>query len=100
MQSGRETLATLDAAIRSLRNEIDRVDSELTMATQSLAKNRQQQTQTTRALAEVRLDAIASGEVRQAIDAAEHQATAILQQRQNAIDELEQQKSAAKEQLT
>ena len=66
MQSGRETLATLDTAIRSLRNEIDRVDSELTMATQSLARNRQQQTQTTRAIAEVRLDGIASGEVRQA----------------------------------
>ncbi len=99
MQSGRETLATLDTAIRSLRNEIDRVDSELTMATQSLAQNRQQQTQTTRAIAEVRLDGIASGEVRQAIDAAEHQVTAILQQRQDAIDELEQQITAAKEQL-
>ncbi len=99
MQSGRETLQTLDAAIRSLRNEIERVDSELTMASQALAQNRQRQTQTTRQLAGIRLTEIERGEIERFIDSAERQVQETLAQRQGAITALDQKISGAKSRL-
>ena len=99
MQSGRETLQSLDNAIRSVRNEIDRVDSDLTRASQALAQNRQRQTQATRQLAGIRLTEIERGEIERFIDSAERQVQEILEQRQRAIDSLDHKISAAKTQL-
>ena len=70
MLSGRKTLATIDAALRSARRQLDHLDRELETTAQALTLTRQVQVRTLRRMAILRLDALERGELVDSLDAA------------------------------
>lgn len=89
MLSGKRALANLDATLASARADLDRVDETLERHARQLAENRRLEAQSLKALARLRLDAIASGQLIEALDAADLRAREALEARDQALAELE-----------
>jgi chromosome segregation ATPase len=88
MLSGRDTLGHLSLTLNTARQELQRLEGDIEMTSQDVAKNRQQQAQALKRLAALRLDAIKQGDVTQRIDSADHQVAEILSARQTALAQL------------
>ena len=95
MLTGRKTLNHLSTTLRTARNELERLDRELQVTSNSVAMNRRHQAQALKRLAAMRLDAIRQGDLTKRIDSADIQVQKILDGRQNAIAELSERVSAA-----
>lgn len=91
MLSGRETLGHINATLKSARGEMGRLEQELQRTSDAVARNRMAQTAALKHLAGVRLDEIASGNIRQHLDGVDYQVEQLLEQRAGEMAKLEQQ---------
>ena len=89
MLSGIQALGRIDDSLHSAKNEIHRIDHELTQLTAVLAENRQQQNKTLSQIAQVRLSSISGGNLLDRLNSADKEALEILNQRQKEITRLE-----------
>jgi len=99
MINGIQALKQLDKGLQSVKNDIDRIDLELTRLSNGLHNNRVQQGRALKHIAKVRLDALASGELIESLDSADRHALDLFQQRKGALESLEQKISAINERL-
>ena len=94
MWSGTSALNSIDQGMQSIRNEVVRLDQQLAQLTQSLAANQRHRVKIINDIAAVRLAGIESGEIQASLTAADHEAAQILQQRESALqvlnDDIEQ----------
>ncbi len=104
MISSRNTLASLEQAIRGVRRDEDNLASDLRQAADDLASARSRQSELFRDLARLRLDAIRQGEVLGPLDTAEETALRAKEQWQQRVHaaasaraELQQQIAAAED---
>ncbi len=99
MLTGISALNTLNSSLQTVRNEINRIDHELSELTNQLASNRRLQAQTLQKTAAIRLDSIAQRSLREALTAADQQALNFLDQRQQELVSIEQNIIEINEQL-
>ncbi len=88
MISASKALSSIEQAILGVRRDEDRLTAMLTSATEDAARLRGQQTEAYRALARLKLDALARDEVVGRLDSAESAARDALQKRKAALDEI------------
>ncbi len=89
MISGQQTLAELDRGLGSVRSDVDRIDRELSYASEQLQTNQQAQSEALKQLAALRLDDIARDALLVDLNAVDQQALALLQTREQAFTQLE-----------
>ncbi len=89
MLSGIQTLRYLDQGLASVREEINRLDEELNHIAQKLHENRRQQAGIIKQIAKIRLDELTQGSLIGDLDAADHRALELLEQRNQAFQQLE-----------
>lgn len=89
MISGQQTLGELDRGLGTVRSDIDRIDGELSYASEKLQTNQQAQSQVLKQLAEIRLDDIARDALLVDLNAVDQQALALLETREQAFTQLE-----------
>ncbi len=97
MISGREALSSLQNALTGARRDEDRLVAMLNSATEEAARLRASQADAWRALARIRLDAIAGEEVGGRLDSAERAALALLDRRKAALEQAAQKRRALME---
>ena len=89
MLSGVQTLRNIDSTLKSVKNEIHRIDAELSILSNQLADNRRQQGMIILELAKVRLGALTEGSIIDRISSADKRALVLLEKRQEAFKKLE-----------
>lgn len=89
MISGVQALRQLDKGLVSVRGEVDRIDSELGRVSEKLQENRLKQGRALKRMAEIRLDALESGELIASLDSVDRYALDLFEQRKQALAELE-----------
>jgi len=89
MWTGSETLATIDQSLRTLRGQLREVDQQVQTASKQLVELRKTTAQRYRDLAQVRLDRLLSGEIAAALDDADRRVAALLEARDQELNELE-----------
>ena len=99
MLSGRETLGHLDGSLVELRTQLDRLDRELQTMSAQIARSQLEQSEIVKQLATIRLDAITSDRVGQAIDSADRQVHELLERREKTIGDLNAVVEASSEKL-
>lgn len=90
MWAGSAALKNIDQSLQSIRNEVVRLDSQLSQLTDSLTSGKRHRLKLINDIAGVRLHEIESGELATGLTAADHQAVEILQQRSAALEILNQ----------
>jgi hypothetical protein len=90
MISGRQTLASIDRSLRDEQTKLEAVANRMRDATRQLMELQKTEAQDYRALARLRVDAIASGDVVSRLDVIERQVAALLGARESAAKELGQ----------
>lgn len=112
MLTGSQALNHIDESLSTAKNEIRRIDHELSQLTHLLTENRQQQSKALSQIAEIRLSSLSSGSLLDRLNAADKEALALLEKREDELayieknidsqtkeqDQLEQQRSALLEQ--
>lgn len=88
MWSGSTALKNIDQSLQSIRNETVRLDNMLTRLTESMAKNQRHRVKLINDIAAVRLSEIETGELQSNVTAADEQAVKVLEQRDQALAEL------------
>ena len=88
MESGRQVLHSLDAALDRTRREFQSLDGEMRRITAALAETRQRELGACRELARIRLDQIDHDAFIADADEADRRAAGLLEQRAARIDEL------------
>lgn len=88
MWTGPSALKNLDHTLQSVRNEVVRIDSELANLTGSLAAQQRRRVKILNDIAAVRLLEIEQGTLSASLSSADRVAAATLQERQTAMDEL------------
>ena len=88
MISAREALSSIEQAILGARRDEDRLTEMLRSATEAAARLRADQANAYKALARLKLDALARDEVVGQLDSAEKQALSALEQRKQALADL------------
>ena len=99
MLSGAKTLRQLDQGLSSVRAEVNGIDRELNQVSLALHANRHAQAQSLRALAEIRLDELTGKTFTGELEAADQRALALLEERRQAWDTLENDITAAAQAL-
>ncbi|WP_372738785.1 hypothetical protein [Neptunomonas sp.] len=99
MWSGSTALSNIDGALKTVRDDIDRLDQDLTRLTENLTDNLRQQGKVINEIARVRLQEIDTGQLREALTAADRDAKNILQERAQYIQQIEAEISDLKRQL-
>lgn len=99
MISGRDALLQIEQAIATTRDDENRLDAALASATQEAERLRLEQADTYRALARVRLDALAGEKVTQRLDHAEREALAVLADKRKELQEIVARRASATETL-
>lgn len=74
MWSGSTALNNIDSALKTVRDDIARLDQNLTRLTESLTENRLQQSKVINEIARVRLQEIDTGQLQETLTAADHDA--------------------------
>lgn len=100
MWSGTSALKSIDQSLQSIRNDVVRLDSQLSQLTQKVASNQRQRNQLINSIARIRLSEIESGDLLQTLSAADHDAVAILQQRESALTALNNEITQLNQQLS
>ncbi|MEO1037014.1 MAG: hypothetical protein AAFX44_15775 [Pseudomonadota bacterium] len=88
MPSGRGYLQSLDRALDGLRLDFRKLDTELQDLTRGMATLRRRESEAYRELARLRLADIEDDGLAQALDAADREAQALLEERENALANL------------
>lgn len=88
MWSGSSALNSIDQSLQTIRNDVVRLDSQLSKLTQSVANNELHRNRLINDIAKVRLSAIDEGDLLTTMSAADHDATAMLEKRETALVEL------------
>lgn len=102
MQSGRQTLTSIDQAVQRAQQEIQQIDEQVQATSNALIELQKQQTERFKKLAELRMDQIVSGGLVEGLDAAHRRVGELLEARTQALGELDRQArelEAATEQL-
>jgi len=86
--SGRDTLKQMNRSLRSARRDLDRLDRELRVTSEALAKNAELESRALKQLAAIRLDAVQKGELDAELDAADRRVRDILDRRERALADL------------
>jgi len=88
MWTGISALKNIDQSLQTLRNEAVRLDAQLDHLTSKMAANQRHRAKLINDIASVRLDEIERGELNASYTAADHQAAELLEQREQALVEL------------
>jgi chromosome segregation ATPase len=99
MESGRQTLGSIDQAVKAARDRVREAEQAMARTTTSLMQLEQSETEQYRALARLRADLLATGEIVQHLDASERTARAFLQQSERDLKALEQEIASAEQRL-
>ena len=99
MWSGSTALNSIDSTLRTVRDDIDRLDQSLTRLTQSLTDNLRQQGKVLHEIAKVRLVEIDTGQLQDALTAADMDAKNILSERVQHLSQVENEITDLKQQL-
>lgn len=99
MWSGSTALNNIDGALKTVRDDMARLDQNLTQLTEKLTENRLQQSKVINEIARVRLLEIDTGQLQEALTAADNDAKNILRERALKIDNLQQETDAINQQL-
>lgn len=99
MWSGSTALNSIDSTLRTVRDDIDRLDQSLTQLTQSLTDNLRQQGKVIHEIAKVRLLEIDTGQLQDTLTAADLDAKNILSERFQYIQQVEHDIKDLKQQL-
>jgi hypothetical protein len=91
MMSGRETLGKIDRALNEARAQVAAVEARIEAVEQQLAGQRQGQVEDYKALARLRLGALADAALVTHLDQSEQQVAALLAQREVALTQLKEQ---------
>ncbi|MGB5261629.1 MAG: hypothetical protein WBO34_14065 [Gammaproteobacteria bacterium] len=89
MLSGLQTLQQLDRGLSSVRDDMNRIDSELNRLSVALHANRHAQAQSMKELAQIRLDELSRETFMGELEAADQRALALLEERRHAYESLE-----------
>ncbi|NVJ66279.1 MAG: hypothetical protein HWE16_07300 [Gammaproteobacteria bacterium] len=85
MYSGRQALSDIDTSLQKIRSHLSQTDYDLERLGQKLLGLRQQESETYRQLAKMRLDAMQADQLSSQLDYAERQAAQLLLQRNDQI---------------
>ena len=88
MLTGIKALNDLDNSLNLSRRDMLRVDRELNQLSNHIASNQRHQSVVLQKIAAARLDAIASDNLREQLNAADEQALTILEKRQQSLEQL------------
>lgn len=86
MYSGRQALSDIDSSLQKIRGELSQADYDLQRNGQQLLGLRQQESESYRQLAKMRLDAMQADQLSKQLDYAERQAAQLLLQRNDQIE--------------
>ena len=81
MQSGRQTLASLDHGLKEIHRQVQDIDLQIDRASGALMELQQEQAGRYKRMAEIRLDSMVSGELREGLDAAGRRVRELLHER-------------------
>jgi hypothetical protein len=99
MISGRQALARLEQAIRTLREREAQLQQAWHAAAEEAARLRVERTEAFRQLARLKLDALTRNEVDGELDGAERQALALIESRRKALNALRERRRAAEQEV-
>lgn len=83
--SGTSALTSIDQSLQTIRNDVVRLDAQLSQLTQSVANNELQRNRLINGIAKVRLSAIEEGDLLTTMSAADQEASEMLEKRQDAL---------------
>ena len=89
MLTGRQTLASIEQALRQVHDQVEKVDEQVQATSNALVELQREQAGRYKKLAEIRLDHMVSGQLAESLDAASRRATELLEARVLALKELE-----------
>ncbi|MCF6345265.1 MAG: hypothetical protein L3J00_02205 [Thiomicrorhabdus sp.] len=89
MISGLKTLQNIDQVLASARQDIDRINRDLSRTDQAQQANLQSQTQSLKQLAKIRLDDISQNEFMGELTASDQRALVLIEKRQHAYTQLQ-----------
>jgi len=97
--SGRRTLGSIDMTLNSLQRQVQDSESQIQALSDNILEIGQRQSESFRALAELRLDKAIGGEVEAQLDISDRQVKALLNSRARAVRTLQQEISTAQQAL-
>ena len=100
MQSGRQTLSSIDQGLLYVQKQIEQVDQEIKEASGTLVELQKEQANRYKRMAKVRLDHIVSGELAAGLDAVSQRVSEILEERVQSLRELMQQIETTRKEKT
>lgn len=98
MQSGRQTLGSIDQGLLYVQKQIEQVDQEIKEASSTLVELQKEQANRYKRMAKVRLDHIISGELAAGLDAVSKRVGELLEQRVQSLRALSEQIEVARDQ--
>jgi len=81
MQSGRQTLASLDAGLQEIHSSVQDIEQRVKQSSGALLELRRKQSGRFKRMAEIRLDNVISGELAEGLDTADQRARELIRQR-------------------
>ena len=99
MLSGRQTLTSLDGALRRLHNHVQDIDLQVGESSNELVDLQRQQSERFRRMARIRLDGVISGELTAGLDVADERARELIGQRDEKLGEIDRGIASAREDL-
>jgi hypothetical protein len=99
MWTGTSALKNIDQTLQTIRNDVVRLDAELSRFTENLANKQRQRLKIIRDIATVRLVEIERGELQSELSSADNRAAKLLQQRQGALSLLNQEIDTQNQQI-
>ena len=88
MYTGRQTLTSIDNTLQEVRGQVQAVEDRMQNTTVDLLQHEQSEAEQYRALARLRVNLLAAGEIVQTLDDSERRALQLLQARERALAEL------------
>jgi chromosome segregation ATPase len=98
MQSGRDTLASIDQALHQVRGQVQEMDAAIQSASTQIVALRQAEATCYRQLAQLRVGQLVSGEIVAGFEQAEQRVADLITQREQALQALQQQIEASQAQ--
>lgn len=99
MWTGTSALKNIDQTLQTIRNDVVRLDAELSRLTDNLGDNQRQRLKIINDIATIRLVEIERGELQGGLSSADNRANILLQQRQAALSSLCEEIDAANQQI-
>ena len=96
MQSGRQTLGSIDQGLLYVQKQIEQVDQEIKEASGTLVELQKEQANRYKRMAKIRLDHMISGELAAGLDAVSKRVSELLEERVQSLRELGQQIETAR----